>query len=128
MRSTLALTADAAGAGLGGWTIDLSYDPASVRVSDCVTIDDSICDASFAPGIVRIAGASATGLAGSQTLATITVEGVGQSGASPLTISSAALVDPEGATLTTAGGQGTGAATVAPAPPAEEGGFDGSPS
>lgn len=63
---------------LGAWTIDVTYDPKAVKVIDCKGQNGSVCNASFAAGTVRITGASASGLSGTQTLATISFERIGQ--------------------------------------------------
>ena len=63
--------------GLGAWTIDVTYDPKTVEVTSCKGESGSICNASFAPGVVRVTGASASGLSGPQTLAAISFAGLG---------------------------------------------------
>ena len=98
-RTTVALTATPAGPDLGSWTVDVSYDPKAVTVVTCSPSAGSICNVSYAPGVVRIAGASAGGLRGSQNLATLTLERAGRGGPSPLRLEAITLADTEGAPL-----------------------------
>ena len=87
---------------LGAWTVDVLYDAGAVKASACTAGGESICNLNVAPGVVRISGASAAGLAGQQTLATITFEGLGQkTGNSALSVRALTLTDPEGMSLTT---------------------------
>ena len=87
---------------LGAWSIDISYDAKAVKITGCKTAGGSICNPSAAPGVLRIVGASATGLTGMQTLATVSYEAIGQSSATPR-LTSATLADPQGETLTATG-------------------------
>lgn len=96
-RSSLTLTSDATGASLGAWTIDLTYDPTAVKIDACTPIGGSVCNPSYAVGIVRVSGASGDGLSGSQSLARIDFEGVRKhNAASALAISSATLTNVAG--------------------------------
>lgn len=75
-QTVVTLTADANGAALGAWTVDIGYDPTSVRILDCAAPGSSVCNTAYAPGIVRVSGV-ATGGAAAATLATITTETTG---------------------------------------------------
>ena len=85
---------------LGAWTIDVRYDATEVKVVSCTPRDGSLCNASYAPGVVRISGASASGLTGSQALATLVFEGIGHGeAASTLTLATVTLAAPDGSSL-----------------------------
>ncbi len=56
--------------GLGGWTVDITYDPAMVTVAGCSSAG-GLCNPEFAPTMVRVVGFDANGLVGDATLATI---------------------------------------------------------
>jgi hypothetical protein len=58
--------------GLQAWTIDISYNPSIVSLTGCQSNVGSVCVLSYGTQIDRITGASATGLAGDATLATMT--------------------------------------------------------
>lgn len=77
--------------GLGAWTIDIMYDPQVVSGELC-SGGISVCNASFASGVVRVAGASAAGLVGDSVLASVTLQ-CEVAGKSPLTIEPQLLVD-----------------------------------
>lgn len=67
---------------------------------NCQAADGSVCNADFGPGVVRVLGASATGLKGQQTLATLTLEGIGSTEqGSPLSLTVRTLTDTEGKDL-----------------------------
>ena len=94
---------------LGAWTIDVGYDPKAAKVTACKANNGSICNTSFAAGVVRITGASASVLNGEQTLVTLTVEAIGTSDrASPLTVRVETLADAAGRALTSETATGTG--------------------
>lgn len=57
---------------IGAWTIDITYDPDIVAAVDCAPRGNSVCDLQHAGNMVRVTGASATGLVNDTTLATIT--------------------------------------------------------
>ena len=57
--------------GLGAWTIDVTYDPASVSLAGCLPFERSFCYPAYAPGIARVTGASASGLENDFVLATL---------------------------------------------------------
>ena len=57
--------------GIGAWTIDVTYDPATVSVIECQAEHGGICNAAFAQDVVRVAGISVTGLVGDSELAGI---------------------------------------------------------
>lgn len=56
--------------GLGGWVVDVSYDPAVVSVADCrgIALPASACNEEFGESTVRFAGAVAVGLVGETVL------------------------------------------------------------
>ena len=119
---TVQVHAKALAGSLGAWTVDVGYDPKSVQVTDCKAENGSVCNASFASGVVRITGASASGLSGEQTLATITFGATGRAGSSgSVTEQAATLTDPNGKAL--AAQTATGNVSIGPpAPPATPGG------
>jgi len=84
---------------LGAWTLDITYDSNAVKVLSCEAAAGGICNAGYAPGVVRIVGASASGLRGKQTLATLTLEGVGGTQKRPLSVRAVTLADSDGADL-----------------------------
>ena len=61
-----------AGEGLGAWSIDVEYDSAVISAESCTAEQGGVCNANFAPGVVRFTGANATGLLGDTKLASIT--------------------------------------------------------
>ena len=58
--------------GLGAWEIGITYDAFVVTVLSCSESSGSVCNANFASGRVQVTGASAGGLTGDATLASIT--------------------------------------------------------
>ncbi|MBI4495059.1 MAG: IPT/TIG domain-containing protein [Chloroflexi bacterium] len=81
--ATVALQATLPGGlNLGVWTVDVSYDPAILAVADCTSSTGSLCNTAFGASTVRVTGASATGLAGTQPLADLTFRGIGAPGTS----------------------------------------------
>lgn len=78
--------------GLGAWTIDVSYDPSKVSAVDCSATQGGVCNPAFAPDRVRLTGASAVGLVGDVTLATIEFAYV-QEGVHPLVLHVHVLAD-----------------------------------
>lgn len=95
------VNAEIARPGLGGWYIDITYDPDVVSVIDCMPADlpgePNECDGSFAPNTIRIIGASASGVEGSVTFAVAAFE-CERAGVSPLVLAfeafDATLADP----------------------------------
>ena len=82
--------------GLGGWTIDIVYDPAVVSVTGCDPAPNSLfCNQTYGVDTVRIVGLSGTGLIGNSVLASITFQCDAQ-GDSALTINSTTLVFRDG--------------------------------
>lgn len=71
---------------IGVWTIDIVYDPHIVVPVECAPLKNSVCDLRRADNIVRVVGASATGLVADTTLATIKFRCSG-AGSSPLSLS-----------------------------------------
>jgi hypothetical protein len=81
--STTVQVQASATAGLGAWTVDVTYDPTLVKVTGCTpSVGSAVCNPAFAPNTIRITGASATALSGPQTLAKVTFTAVGASGSS----------------------------------------------
>lgn len=78
--------------GLGAWTIDITYDPAVVSAVACVAENGGVCNAAFESNIVRITGATASGIVGSDSLGAITFQCVA-AGTSSLTVNVPLLVD-----------------------------------
>ena len=100
--TTIQLQAKARTASLGAWTIDVGYDSKVVKVTACKASDGSVRNPGFAPGMVRIAGASAAGLTGVQTLASITLSVIGtKNGTNPLWLAAIQLADIDGKPLPT---------------------------
>lgn len=58
--------------GLGAWTIDVSYDSTIMTAVSCTPENGSVCNPLFAENMVRVTGATASGLEGDHTLASIT--------------------------------------------------------
>jgi hypothetical protein len=82
--------------GLGGWTIDIVYDPAVVSVTGCDPAPNSLyCNEAYGADTVRIVGLSGTGLIGNSVLASITFQCDAQ-GDSALIINSDTLVFRDG--------------------------------
>ena len=99
-----AIQAQLGSASLGAWSIDVQYDAATTKITDCTASAGSVCNTSFKPGVVRISGASASGLSGDQTLATLSVEGTGA-----LKVTAQTAADTQGQPLkTTIAGSGGG--------------------
>lgn len=57
--------------GLGAWTIDITYDPAVVSAVACIAENGGVCNPAFESNIVRITGATASGIVGSDSLGAI---------------------------------------------------------
>ncbi len=57
--------------GLGAWTVDITYDPAVVSRVRC-SAPIGVCSTAYRADAMRVTGASATGLVGDTTLATLT--------------------------------------------------------
>lgn len=73
--------------GLGAWTIDITYDTAVVSVDDCAPAAGGVCNPAFGEDTIRVTGASATGLEGDTSLATITFTCADEEASTDLTIS-----------------------------------------
>jgi hypothetical protein len=84
---TVNLTSNVGAPGLGAWTVDISYDTSVVSVSDCAPAQGGVCNPAFGDGVIRITGASATGLTGEKDLGTITFECADADGSTDLTMS-----------------------------------------
>ena len=71
-------------AGLGAWTVDITFAESVVRATTCTTnaATSGFCNPTFRPNKVRIVGVSQTPLTGTVTIATIVLRAVGASGTS----------------------------------------------
>ncbi len=86
-KADITLSARDVGApGVGSWTIDVSYDAATVSVVGCKAMHGGICNDAFAEDAIRVAGISLAGLVGDSDLASISFL-CKQAGVSPLGIS-----------------------------------------
>ncbi|MBI4491310.1 MAG: IPT/TIG domain-containing protein [Chloroflexi bacterium] len=83
---TVALQASLpSGRNLGAWTVDVTYDPAVVQAIACTTPTSGglfACNEAYAANTARVVGVASPGLAGTQTLASLTFRAVGGSGSS----------------------------------------------
>jgi len=70
------LTSNVGDPGLGAWTVDITYDTSVVSIPEdgCAPAAGGVCNPEFGDGVIRITGASATGLEGEQSLGTIEFE------------------------------------------------------
>ncbi len=59
-------------AGVGAWTVDVTYNSGVVSVSECTGLFGGVCNANVGPSLMRITGASAGGIFSTTSLATIT--------------------------------------------------------
>ncbi|MCH7578890.1 MAG: hypothetical protein IIB22_01450 [Chloroflexi bacterium] len=59
-------------AGIGSWTVDVSYNSGVVSVADCTGLLGGVCNANLGPSLMRVVGATAGGIFTTSTLATIT--------------------------------------------------------
>jgi hypothetical protein len=102
--------------GLGGWTLDITYDPAAATVTGC-TSTAGLCNPNFAPDTVRVTGFNATGMLGDATLATIEVQ-CAAVGSSPLTLAVVDFLDatPGNPTLIQAAATNGSVSCATPAP------------
>ena len=57
---------------LGAWQIDINYDNTVVTATECIGLAGSVCNPVFDEDTVRVAGASAAGLTGTNELGAIT--------------------------------------------------------
>ena len=71
--------------GLGAWQVDINYDPEIVSVVACDSGQNGVCNPVFDEDTVRLAGASASGLTGTNEFAAIKLV-CDRQGASALTI------------------------------------------
>jgi hypothetical protein len=98
--TTLDVKASAGTGQLANWTVDITYDPAVVRVSDCRLGEPGVCNPSFGAHTVRIDGGTSRPIAGRTTLARITFTAVGPSGSTTAVgIKVSSLSDANGAPL-----------------------------
>lgn len=93
-------------AGLGSWTVDLAYDPATVQPVACTTEAGgagALCNLKpeGTTGIVRVTGVETGALSGTLTLAAVRFQAVGtESATGPLRLTAMTLTDMAGAPLT----------------------------
>ena len=79
------VVATAPAAGLGAWGINVTYPPSVLTVTECATSiqnASSLCNKNYSSNTIRLNGASALGVSGTPTLATITFLGTGVAGSS----------------------------------------------
>ena len=98
------------GEGLGAWTIDISYDTDVISAVDCAPEQGGVCNPEFGDGVVRITGASASGLDGDTLLGTITFECGDDEATSDLSLSvevfaDATIGDPQDIDFTASDGE-----------------------
>lgn len=79
--------------GLGAWEIDIFYDSTVVTPVACSPLAGSVCNLDFGPEQIRVAGATASGLVGDTTLASITFRCGASEGASALALAVPVLAD-----------------------------------
>ncbi len=98
--------------GLGAWSMNIVYDPAVVQLvaqpQGCQPQSGSVCNPNFAANTIRVTGATANGLIGTTTLATVTFRCISV-GTSALTVTVDTLADatpgnPQNITATTTNG------------------------
>jgi len=90
------VTLDATGVGapgLGAWTVDITYDNTVITAVDCSPEEGGVCNEAFADNMVRITGASASGLEGDTNLGSITFECADEEASSDLTVSVEVFAD-----------------------------------
>jgi hypothetical protein len=83
--SSFDVSADVEAPGLGAWTIDITYDPSVITITDCEGDNGSVCNAEYAANQIRVTGAAATGLEGLSILASVEFD-CEVEGTSPLTV------------------------------------------
>lgn len=79
--------------GLGAWEIGIVYDPSVVSAVSCSPQNGSVCNANFASNQVRVTGASASGLVGDSTLASVTFRCASDTDTTALTLSVPVVAD-----------------------------------
>lgn len=79
--------------GLGAWTVDIAYDTSVISVADCAPEEGGVCNPEFGDGVIRITGASATGLDGDTVLGTITFDCADDEAESDLTLTLQVVAD-----------------------------------
>jgi hypothetical protein len=91
----------AAGTGLlSDWSVDITYDPTVVQVTECALGAPGVCSPHFGAHMVRIDGGTSTPRAGPTTLARITFRAVGGHGAkSQVGVIALSLTNANGASL-----------------------------
>lgn len=78
--------------GLGAWTVDISYDSTIMTAVACIPEHGGVCNPMFDLSTVRVTGASAQGVEGDNTLASITFR-CDAAGTSALNLDVPLLVD-----------------------------------
>jgi hypothetical protein len=78
--------------GLGAWTVNVSYNPEIVNVTDCDPEGGGVCNPAFGEHTVRANGTNLSGLVGDSTLATLVVR-CKTPGSSELTVSLSVFAD-----------------------------------
>lgn len=106
--TSVTLSVYAPTSGVGAWTVDLAYNPSVIQPVSCSAQNGSLCNLSYANGILRVTGASMSGLSGQATLAVLTFKAEGTAGSSsPLTVTVPTLSDPAGNPLAAKAESGT---------------------
>jgi hypothetical protein len=83
---TVELVSNVGDPGLGAWTVDITYDPSVITVTDCAPEQGGVCNDAFTEDTIRITGASANGLDGETVLGTLEFECADAEATSPLTM------------------------------------------
>lgn len=93
---TVSMITDAPVAGLGAWTVNVTYDPAVITPTGCTAFGtSSACNTAFSSTQVRFAATSVAGFFGVNDLADLTFQGSGAAGAcSSLTATAVTWNDP----------------------------------
>lgn len=93
LNTEIALRAMSVGEpGLSAWTVDVSYNPEIVNVTDCDPEGGGVCNPAFGAHTVRANGTNLNGLVGDSTLATLVVRCKMQ-GSSELTVTLSVFAD-----------------------------------
>lgn len=114
--ATVSLQETGPASGLGAWTIDVTYDPTVLQVTSCTPQNGSLCNTAFAGNKIRVSGGSASGLAGTQTLAGITFQAIGaQNSSSQIVPAIITFADANGVPFTPSTSNGTISIGIPPA-------------
>lgn len=86
-------------AGVGAWTVDVSYDSSVVSLVDCRGLIGGVCNQTFGPQMMRVIGSTAAGVFSTSELATMTFRcnalGTAALGVSVDLLSDASFGDPQ---------------------------------